>query len=172
MIAHVLLLVYFATIQSTDAVLFPRTPKSLTHAARYARRNVLHSLWEDMRLAYAGLRLQQQQQAALSQPTLYCKNTGTGLTHPPSGNSDPGGGESEDGSSGSSTPNEPVCCFLISAIQARILRPARRRPGPVGTPPMAVLLPPRITLLGKLLRAMCVISPIANSNIIGIDVTC
>lgn len=117
MIVHIPLLVFLlANVYPSDAALLGQSPESLTRAARHARRHVIKrssGLWEDMRLAYAGLRQQQKPQVLETQSKLYCTNVGSGLTGIGSVNgsensSGNGSGNGSDGSSGSSITSEPL----------------------------------------------------------------
>ena len=97
MIVHApLLLFLLAHTAPADAALWPRAPAdSLSRAARHVHRHVIKrstGLLQDMRLAYAGLRLQQQPQV-LESSKLYCTNSGgTSLTGSSNSTADDGSG--------------------------------------------------------------------------------
>ncbi|KAH9891115.1 concanavalin A-like lectin/glucanase domain-containing protein [Cubamyces lactineus] len=81
---HVPLLLYLlASAAPGDAALFSRGSDSLTRAARHVRRHVIKrstGLLDDIRLAYAGIRLQQEQHVLYQQDKMYCvNNAGKGL---------------------------------------------------------------------------------------------
>lgn len=126
MIVHIpLLLLLLVNAAPSDAALFSRSSESLTRAAKHVRRHVSKrssGLLEDMRLAYAGLRQQQQPQVMLSSK-LYCTNQmGTGLTGVGSGSNSSQDGSSgsgmdgSDGSSGSTTSSEPVAASSSDSV--------------------------------------------------------
>ncbi|KAI0719122.1 concanavalin A-like lectin/glucanase domain-containing protein [Cerioporus squamosus] len=126
MIVHIpILLFLLVSAAPSDAALFSRNSESLTRAAKHVRRHVSKrssGLLEDMRLAYAGLRQQQQPQVLLSSK-LYCtNNAGTGLTGIGSGSnssqdgSSGSGSDGSDGSSGSSTSSEPVAASSSDSV--------------------------------------------------------
>ena len=136
MIVHVPLLVFLlANVYPSDAAIFSGSSESLTHVVHHARRNVMKrssSLWEDMRLAYEGLRLQQKPQVLLQQAKMYCTNVGSGLTGIGSGNGpgDGSGDDGSDGSSGSSTSSEPVAAPSSQSVSFSVTTTA---PGPSST---------------------------------------
>ncbi|RPD58435.1 hypothetical protein L226DRAFT_541292 [Lentinus tigrinus ALCF2SS1-7] len=112
MIVHISLLLFLvASAAPSDAALFSRSSDSLSRAAKHVRRHVIRrssGLLEDMRLAYAGLRQQQQPQVLLASK-LYCtNNVGTGLTGVDSGSGSGSGSNSSDSSSGSTSSTDAV----------------------------------------------------------------
>lgn len=117
MIVHIPLLLFLvANAAPSDAALFSRSSESLTRAAKHVRRNVIKrgsGLLEDMRLAYAGLRQQQQPQVLLSSKMYCTNNVGTGLT---GGVGSDSGSNSSNSSSGSSASSEPVAASSSESV--------------------------------------------------------
>ncbi|OSD05773.1 glycoside hydrolase family 16 protein [Trametes coccinea BRFM310] len=115
MYLHVpLLLFLLANVAPSDAALFSRGSDRLSTAARHVHRHVIKrstGLLDDIRLAYAGIRLQQKPQVALQQTKLYCtNNAGKGLAGIASGGTSASNATSADdpGSSSSPSPTAPA----------------------------------------------------------------
>lgn len=117
MYIHVpLLLFLLSNAAPSDAALFSRdSESSLSRAARHVRRHVIKrstGLLDDLRLAYTGIRLQQQQaqqqqQVLFQSSKMYCVNNGnTGL------------GIANNGTSGSSAPSSSDTGISQSASSA------------------------------------------------------
>ncbi|TFK82453.1 glycoside hydrolase family 16 protein [Polyporus arcularius HHB13444] len=148
MIVHIpLLLLLLTNAAPSDAALFSRSSESLTRAAKHVGRHISKrssGLLEDMRLAYAGLRQQQQPQVLLASKLFCTNNVGTGLTGIGSGGSNSSNGSSEsgsdgsDGSSGSTTSSEPVAASSSDSVSPTATQtgsgssPSHTSTGPAG----------------------------------------
>ncbi len=133
MYIHVpLLLFLLSNVAPSDAALFSRdSESSLSRAARHVRRHVIKrstGLLDDLRLAYTGIRLQQQQapqqqQVLFQSSKLYCVNNGnTGL------------GIANNGTSGSSAPSSSDPGISLSASSAATSSMVSSSPTPTTSP--------------------------------------
>lgn len=133
MYIHVpLLLFLLANAAPSDAALFSRdSESSLSRAARHVRRHVIKrstGLLDDLRLAYTGIRLQQQQtqqkqQVLFQSSKMYCVNNGnTGL------------GIANNGTSGSSAPSSSDTGISPSASSTAASSLSSSSPTPTTSP--------------------------------------